>query len=424
MEEKFVLTNATVISILDDIRKPNGNKKSNTKSFEDIVPIVWKGLGLKGTPNPAALEELLVNLILRLYDVEKTENNEKMRKTAQNRDISLLMFGLLDGYYHTEEKNGKRVNVLSEERYERYLNDGDFIELDYPGEGSYQEIKIKDKERKTKSKSAQPRPLNKLTKIAGVCRVEIGEKLFELIRDKSYKEYMGGMREKDNAETLIDLPKPYYTLENFPPMEISPELGLIDSPDEERTDKTHPEPKKHMLGILRSGIKKSQLLILSNGIEKIQLLILISGITIVCVILALTVYNHSGSEGTVFSGDVSVKEHEALEVDSIEILNKNIYLAPGTDAYLEMNIDPDSVQREDLEYGSSDRTVVTTEKHHIIAHEGWREDADHNIVITVQGGLMAEDKAYVTVINPDGTDIHHGAKGDGASEDDSSGLPD
>lgn len=109
MKEKFTLTEFNIVYVLDEIRKPNGNKKSNTKTFEDIVPAVWKKLGLGKNPYPIALEKLLINLILNIYDVEKAESIKEKRETSKNRDISLLMFGLLDGYYHTKEKMAKRL---------------------------------------------------------------------------------------------------------------------------------------------------------------------------------------------------------------------------------------------------------------------------------------------------------------------------
>ena len=191
MEEHLVLNKDSVKKVLDLLRKPNGNKKSNAKKFEDVVPVAWKKLGLKGNPSPVDLEKLLINLILKLYDVENAEDIEEKPKIAQKRDFSLLSFGLLDGYYHTEEKNGKKVNIPSEERYERYLNDGYFIEFRYSDEGSYQDIKIKDKNRNIIAKSAQPRPLNNLTKIAGECKDEIAKELLKLIKEEKYKQILG-----------------------------------------------------------------------------------------------------------------------------------------------------------------------------------------------------------------------------------------
>lgn len=232
MAEKGVQTSDVVIDFLDEIRKPNGNKKSNTKTFEDIVPGAWGKLKLEETLDSVALEKLLINLILGIYDVEKATNNEEKRQTAQNRDVSLLMFGLLDGYYHTGEENGKKVDITSEKRYERYLNKGDFIKLDYPGEGTYQEIKAKDKKRNTKSKSAQPRPLNKLTKIAGDCKVEISRKLFELIKDGSYRQYIREVQGTDTVDASIILPKAYYTPNNFSPIS-EPESSQTDNSAED-----------------------------------------------------------------------------------------------------------------------------------------------------------------------------------------------
>lgn len=226
MEEKFVLTKSNIVRVLDEIRKPNGKEHTNDKTFAQIVPDVWNKLGLEGKPSQVLLERLLINLILTMYDAEKETLDIEKRIKAKQRDFSLLMFGLLDGYYHTEEKCGKQVNVRSEDRYERYLNDGYYISLDYSDEGTYQEIKEKDKKRNIKSKSAQPRPLNSLTKIAGSCKTEIAGKLLKLINSKDYKQYMRGTMP-------IDLPKPYYTLANFPSKNMNPESDSTNNPARE-----------------------------------------------------------------------------------------------------------------------------------------------------------------------------------------------
>ncbi len=236
MDNKFVLDNDTILNILDDIRKPNGDKTNNIKRFEDIVPHVWEKLGLKGIPNPTALENLLINVILKIYDVTKTEDIKQKLGIAQKRDFSLLSFGLLEGYYHTEEKNGKKVNIPSEKRYERYLNDGYFIEFKYSDEGSYQDIKIKDKTRDIISKSAQPRPLNALTSIAGKCKKEIGAELVILIESENYEQYMGKIQGTDDAYIPIILPKPYYTLKNFPKKVSEAESNLTNSSNKEESE--------------------------------------------------------------------------------------------------------------------------------------------------------------------------------------------
>ena len=88
MEEHLVLNKDSVKKVLDLLRKPNGNKKSNAKKFEDVVPVAWKKLGLKGNPSPVDLEKLLINLILKLYDVENAEDIEEKPKIAKKETLA------------------------------------------------------------------------------------------------------------------------------------------------------------------------------------------------------------------------------------------------------------------------------------------------------------------------------------------------
>ena len=55
------------------------------------------------------LERLLINLILTMYDAGQTTSNEEKRNKAKQRDFSLLMFGLLDKYRHTEVEMAGRL---------------------------------------------------------------------------------------------------------------------------------------------------------------------------------------------------------------------------------------------------------------------------------------------------------------------------
>lgn len=370
MTGKSVLTRGAVIDFLDEIRKPNGNKKSNTKTFEDVVPDALEKLGLKGTLNTTALEKLLVNLILNIYDVEKTENNKK-RETAKNRDASLLMFGLLDGYYHTEEKDGKKVNVSSEERNERYLNDSDFIKLDYPGEGTYQEIKIKDKERKTKSNSAQPRPLNKLTKIAGDCKIKISRELFKLIEGGSYKKYMDESQGPDNVVTPINLPKPYYTLDNFSPISES-ESALADNLADDDT----------------AGKNEGSIAPVPAKIPwRLKLPIILAGIAMVPLISALSIiiYNYLTTPP---------------EIEEIAA-KTNILVSPGEKEYLELDIHPNSADWGQLgsKIGNEDLVGITNDWC-AVGLDGLGDKDSDSTSIVIWGGKAEPALVTVTVVKP------------------------
>lgn len=402
MEEEFTLTEFNIVDVLDEIRKPNGNKKSNTKTFEDIVPFAWKKLGLEGTPNPVALEKLLVNLILDIYDVEKAENNDKKRVMAQNRDVSLLMFGLLDGYYHTEEKNGKKVNIPSEERYERYLNDGYFIKLDYLGEGTYQEIKIKDKKRKTKSNSAQPRPLNKLTKIAGKCRYEIGGKLFELIKAESYKQYIGELQGADNADTSIDLPNPYYTLENFSPIS-EPKSGPTGNleedsiPDQPNIINDDITP----IAIQEKIVKLIEYLRIQFRTKDVIAILILLFMAATTWEIAQTLRNTEKSQQQAETvSNMSATESETLTITGITIYNADITLAPDkTWEHLQVGIYPREANIDDVQYGSENTHLVVVDRAEEVVVQlasEWQREIERSTNVHAQFREI-DAKALVTI---------------------------
>lgn len=408
MKEKFTLTEFNIVYVLDEIRKPNGNKKSNTKTFEDIVPAVWKKLGLGKNPYPIALEKLLINLILNIYDVEKAESIKEKRETSKNRDISLLMFGLLDGYYHTKEKDGKKINVPSEERNESYLNNSDFIKLDYPGEGTYQEIKIKDKKRKTKSDSAQPRPLNKLTKIAGECKKEIGINLFELIKNESYKDYMGKLQDMDNASDSIDLPKPCYTSYSFQPEasesgsdpteNLSGESSIAQG-DNRNTEGLQTDP---ILTGYDEGEKdwgKQIAEELAKVTKKLYCTNIIFAVLVVALILFFIIYFRQTKEpsmddtipvaNSILSSAEASSDNSLLvemETFSIDENDKVIPLAPGYSRGLPIkNPEPSNADMSTLKVESSDESIVLWDKERLslTALDNIPEGGTHKVYVTI-----------------------------------------
>ena len=165
-------------------------------------------------PNPTLIENLLIQVIENLYDEEKAELAAKKRECAIKHDISLLMFGLLDGYYHTEISQGVKKSVKSSIRYNQYLNTNVYVNLEYAGEGTYAEIVVKDKIEHSEN---QNRPLNHITRIAGDCKKQIGSKLFDLIESGDYKNCLQEAVFDEQTGQRTDLPKLRFTLEKYTP---------------------------------------------------------------------------------------------------------------------------------------------------------------------------------------------------------------
>lgn len=221
---------AAVKEALEKIRKPNGDKtrpKKEINTVESIVPSVWNELKLEGNPDCKMLESLLIRIINDLYgDWDQEDNKDESRKKAKLRDITLLSFGLLDGYPHT--KGG--ANIWLSDRYEEYLDNSDFIELEYPGQGTYQEIKkatnIRNKREDT---HVQPTPLNTLTKISGDGRDAVRDELCKKSNDRAaYKQYCNEAIEIPVSE----LTSICYTTDNFSPVRKPGDLTVALSDDE------------------------------------------------------------------------------------------------------------------------------------------------------------------------------------------------
>jgi len=198
-------------NFLETLRNP-----SKGKSFAIVVEEKWKELGMQDEANPALFEDIIIQVVEKLYNHNNSKLTDKeLRKRAKRHDISLLMFGLLDGYYHTKIVGNGKENVAQAERYEQYLHKGDFVKLDYSGQGSYEEIKEATRLQNKQDKSyRQPKPLNALIHIAGECKKEICPALTELIQSGNYEKSTNATFDKETGQR-VDLPKPAYTLKSF-----------------------------------------------------------------------------------------------------------------------------------------------------------------------------------------------------------------
>lgn len=215
---KKALTKDSIIPILDKLRL--SSISTCDESFDQIVEKVWEELELKpkNSPNPALLENLLIKVIEDIYNEQSTAQaagkKDPKRAAAINRDISLLMFGLLDGYYHTRISQGVKVPIESSIRYNQYLNADIYVNLEYAGEGTYAEIVAKDQ---LERPNDQPRPLNRITHIAGDCKPEIGSRLFDLIKFGDYQVCSKTVVFDAQTGQRTDLPKPQFIPENYAP---------------------------------------------------------------------------------------------------------------------------------------------------------------------------------------------------------------
>lgn len=293
MSGKTKLSEDTIIPILDELRKPNGDKPRNgkidpnkkLKTFADVVSDQWETLEIEGAPNPKLLELMIIKSVEIAYgDWEQEKEANVSRMKAKIRDATLLSFGLLDKCPHT--RNG--INVWLKERYENYLDspDFDFMYLEYYGEGTYQEVKKRTK------KGKQPRPLNKLTSLSGKGRDVMALELLKIIQTKIYKQYL----DKDENVLAYELPKPCFNSNNFSPITKSEKVDItaererkkIQESDEKDEDKpidpNPPEPPTpktdSMLIKITVWVKRVVVVILLIAISLLVVTLLIKPISL------------------------------------------------------------------------------------------------------------------------------------------------
>lgn len=210
------LTKDAVSDVLDKLRLSSMVTKD--KTFSKIVEEVWEELTFVDSPNPTLVENLLIKSIEDVYSEEYAARGlgkkYPQREAAINRDISLLMFGLLDNYYHTKIDKGVEKLVELSVRYKSYLNTNIYVNLEYAGEGTYKEIEARDKIERPRKQSL---PLNRITHIAGDCRERLVSKVYDLIKSGDYQSCLKTADFDKLTGQRIDLPKPLFTEENYTP---------------------------------------------------------------------------------------------------------------------------------------------------------------------------------------------------------------
>lgn len=208
----------TVRGQLEELRKT-----TESKTFKIKTKDVWKRLCPGEKSDAILMENILIDIIETLFP---DKNGKFKRSYAKQHDLCLLMFGLLDGYYHTEVINNREMGVRFEERCNRYLDKSDYIKLEYPNRGTYDEINTWRKEitriceeNNLEEPGEIPDPRNAVQQIVGRNKDKISKKLLERINDKSYKEYSRKAEFDEKTRQRKDLPKPRFVLENFSPIE-------------------------------------------------------------------------------------------------------------------------------------------------------------------------------------------------------------
>lgn len=192
----FNLANASKLEkLIDELCEPGQGRL-----FEDVASDIWKELGLDGDFDLAKFEILLIKIIVEPYG--------KSMDDAMRRDIGLLTFGLLRGYYHT--KIGTSYGVRS--RYSWYLDHSNYMDLNYPQKSKFEKLK----------QTEQEEIWEKLYNLGNECKGRVCSRLLDLAKHGDCEIFMNcaitELRKRwldEDGKLKFKLPKERYTLKRF-----------------------------------------------------------------------------------------------------------------------------------------------------------------------------------------------------------------
>lgn len=181
------------------------------KTFENIFPQIWETISLEGNPDKKQFEAFMICIIYDFFENARSNTPENQR--AKDLDICLLIFGLLNGYYHTVVNNND-INIPNKKRYVEYLKSSDYVRLSYPSPTEKDNLNIYDKNSKPRRalEGAQKRYA---AYIAIYIKKHAKDKeYFKKIQQAGVKKYI------DESTQEVIYPEPCYTLKNFPLDEV------------------------------------------------------------------------------------------------------------------------------------------------------------------------------------------------------------
>ena len=141
----------------------------------------------------------------------------------------------------------------------------------------------------------------------------------------------------------------------------------------------------------------------------------VSIIAVACLVLVVIWQNVVRWPATDSAPDIMATQ-EIVSIDFVELSELRV-LAPGESIVLALEIVPDEIGPEELDYTSDKPEVAYTDKNAVTALSDLPSSIDEVVTITAQKGV-AEDKTYVHVLGTDSVGIGHGAN---AAGDDTGG---
>ena len=138
-------------------------------------------------------------------------------------------------------------------------------------------------------------------------------------------------------------------------------------------------------------------------------------IAVVCLVLVVIWQNATQWSVSNSAPDIMATQ-EIVSISFTELSELRV-LAPGESIVLALEIVPDEIGPEELDYTSDQPEVAYTDKNAVTAPSDLPPSIDEVVTITAQKGVV-EDKTYVHVLGADSVGIGHGAN---AAGDDTGG---
>lgn len=380
-----------IVELVARFRKPNANE-----SLEDIAKRAWGVLQLQGEPSLTSFEAFLIEAISLHVSSKSGEEGTLTRDEARKRDLALLAFGLLEDYYHTEHRSDGEHYVPVDERRMTYLRASDYLELNYPGKYSKDDI----------SKGRRFAPWGTITQSDSRRQRELAKYLTALDKRNSCTKVMQTGIEKHtrlvtlpNGSTVrqIILPKPCFTEENFPPQSLTKTNTTSSSPLSQKLAKNKPKGEQQA--------ERQEKRLIAARASMICLAACVAAI-----ILSAGLYQYFTQRSNV--------------IQRISVSNSSVVLSPGEYAPLYISVyaeDPELDPDWDaLQCRSNDAPLITTAKAsdwaesrtwttawNVLAARDWAADLPYSGSVTVEGGTAEAVTVPVNVV--DAADSNHEA---------------
>ena len=139
---------------------------------------------------------------------------------------------------------------------------------------------------------------------------------------------------------------------------------------------------------------------------------MVSIIAVACLVLIVIWQNVARWPATDSAPNIMATQ-EIVSINFVELSELRV-LAPGESIVLALEIVPDEIGPEKLDYTSDKPEVAYTDKNAVTALSDLPPTIDEVVTITAQKGVV-EDKTYVHVLGADSVGIGHGTNtaGDG-----------